>query len=92
MRIPIGVKDDDRVSSLKIQAKTSSSCAEQEDKIFGIWSVETLEKISSLICFGSSVQSQVREASKVEVVLHNGHQIRHLTEEKDTMSRLFQFG
>lgn len=118
MRIPIAVKDDDRVGRLQIEAETSCSGAEQEDKVLWGWVVEGLQQCATILRFGGSyitkrmkqekkkklkmksesegstsqdsqdgssltIKTQVLEVPVPKVVLHDGHEWGHLTEQQD---------
>lgn len=41
---------------------------------------------------GGSVKSQVSEASPAEIILHDGHQLGHLTEQQYSVVGVLQLG
>jgi hypothetical protein len=61
MWIPIGIKDDDCVRCLQVEAKTSCSCAEDEDEVVRFGVVELFQEISTILCLGCSIQAKILE-------------------------------
>jgi hypothetical protein len=59
VRVPIRVKDDDRVSRLEVQAQPTSSGTEQEYKVWGILNVEHLQHVRPVVGLGSTIKSKV---------------------------------
>ena len=50
MRVPVRVEDDDRVSSLQVEAQTSGPGAEDEDEVGGVLLVEQRQQLSTVLC------------------------------------------
>jgi hypothetical protein len=92
MRIPIGIKNNNGVRRLKVQTQASGSRTQQENEELRAGLVEFLEQFPSLVGLGRAVQTEVREVSPREVVLEDGHQLRHLTEEQHSVIGGLQFG
>lgn len=44
-----------------------------------------------LTSFNCTIQTQILKPSPIEIVLHNGHQLSHLTEKQHSMIGSFQF-
>ena len=49
MRIPVRVINNNSVSHLQIQPKTSCPGAQQEDKVGGVFSIEKVQEMTSII-------------------------------------------
>lgn len=57
MGIPVTVKDDDSVSRLQIETKTSRPGAQQEHKVLWGWVIERLQQHTTVLCFGGSYRT-----------------------------------
>lgn len=64
MRVPVAVKDYDSVGRLQIQAETSCSGAEQEDKVLRGWVVEGLQQCTTVLRFGGSYTTEWMKKKK----------------------------
>lgn len=92
MRIPIRVEDNDRVGFLQVETETTSTRGQQENKIVRIGIVENSEQITTLLGFGATIETQILEIAVDEIVLHDGHELSHLTKHEHTMSSLLELG
>lgn len=54
MRVPVTVKDDDRVRSLQVKAKATGSGTEEEDEVLRSFLIEFLQECSSILGLGCS--------------------------------------
>lgn len=88
--IPIRVKDDDSVSRLQVQTQSSSSSAQQKHKVIRTRIVKLAQKFTPVFCLCGAIQTQIDKPTPAKVVLHNGHQLRHLTEKQYTMTGCLQ--
>ena len=52
MWVPVAVEDDHGISSLQVEAQSSSTCAQQEDEVVRVGLIEHLQQIASLIRLG----------------------------------------
>ncbi len=64
----------------------------QENEIFTVWGVEELQHVSPLVGLGHAVQPEKAVALEVEVVLDDGHALRHLTEHENSVAGLLELG
>ncbi|KAH9409282.1 hypothetical protein TYRP_010285 [Tyrophagus putrescentiae] len=82
VRIPVRIKDDDRIGRLQIQPQTSGSSGQQKDKVVRLLGVEHSQQGASIFSFCGSIQSHVLVPPVAKVVLNDGHRVGHLTEEQ----------
>ena len=92
LRVPVRVKNDDGVCSLKVQAQSSSSCAEQEHIELAVGFVEKLHSFLAVFGLGGPIEPQVANSSELEIRLHDVHEMSHLGEDEHAMSESFEFG
>ena len=59
MRVPITVKDDDSISSLQVETKTSSTSTQQEEKVLRVWSIEQTQQTATIFRLGCSIQTKI---------------------------------
>lgn len=90
--VPVRVKDDDSVCRLKVQAQSSSSCAEQEHIELTVRLVEKLHSFLPVFGFRGPIEPQVANSGVLEIRLHDVHEMRHLREDEHAMPKSFEFG
>jgi len=49
VRVPVGIKDDDGVSSLQVQSEAAGTRAENEQKDFRMWIIEHRQQLTTVI-------------------------------------------
>ena len=86
MRVPVRVEDDHGVCRLQIEPQPSGSRRQKEDEGIRVRVVELLEHVGALVGLGHPVQPEELEALVVEVVLDDGHALRHLAEHEDAVA------
>ena len=57
--IPVEIKNDYSIGSLKIETQASGAGRQQEQKIIRLLIVETLQQVATIIRLGRAVQTQV---------------------------------
>jgi hypothetical protein len=92
VRVPVRIEDDDGVGALQIQTQTAGTRRQQKQKVIAVLRVELLQQVAAILRFGGAVETQIPETPPGQVVLHDGHQLGHLTEEQDAMSRRLELG
>jgi len=91
VRVPVAVKDDHGIRCLKVQAQATSPGAQQEDEILGPGLVEFLQQSSPVLRLGGAIKAKVQEVPKRKVILHDGHEGRHLAEKQHAVISCSQF-
>ncbi|KAH3663038.1 hypothetical protein OGATHE_004614 [Ogataea polymorpha] len=92
MRIPVCVKDNNRVGSLQVQSQTTRSSRKKENKIWRILRVEILQQCSTVISSSVSIQPHVMHSSESEEVLHDVHNLSHLEKHQHSVTAGTEFG
>lgn len=86
LRVPVRVEEDDGVGRLQVEAEAAGARREHEDEVGRVGGIEALEELAAVLGLGAAVEAEVLEAAVDKVVLHDGHQLRHLGEDEHAVA------
>lgn len=69
MRVPVRVKNNNCVSSLQVQTKTSSTSAQDKQEVVWVGFIEDFQQLSSVFWLGHSIKTQVGQLYNFKVTL-----------------------
>mmetsp|Transcript_5217 Transcript_5217/g.14953 ORF Transcript_5217/g.14953 Transcript_5217/m.14953 type:complete len:218 (+) Transcript_5217:754-1407(+) len=90
LRVPVRVKQQDRVCGRKVDAQSSRPGGQQERKIRGIRSIEPVHGLVPLLRRGGPVQTLVPIPLAVHVLADNVQHADHLGENEHTVTCRFE--
>ena len=91
LRVPVRVKDNDRVSSLQVESQSSSPSTQQKHIELTIRLVEQLHPLLPGLCLSRPVQPQMPYTPVIEISLHYVHQVSHLGKDQQSVSESLEF-
>jgi hypothetical protein len=92
LRVPIRVEDDHCVCSLQVEAQTTCSGAQKKDIVLTVGLIEEFHAFLAVFRLGGAIEAEMADSLVLEVSLHDIHQMSHLREDQEAVSKATQFG
>jgi hypothetical protein len=91
-RIPVTVKNYDRVRSRQVQSQSTSACRQQKDEVGRVGSIELVHSLFAFVGRCGSIKTKRQIATEGEVIFKDCHHLCHLRKNQNTMTCGFQLG